>query len=162
MKIIVSNIPPEGMDLQFVKNGQWLSSALSQETEPVTCSQDVQVTVHARRIGENVFLEGSITTGLDLVCCRCLEPAALPVAASFKYTLSPTPEGSSEEIELTSEDLEYGYYDEDTVDLEPLVFEQILLQIPIRVLCREDCRGLCPPLRRQSQRGTLRVPRESC
>ena len=69
----------------------------------------------------------------------------LPVSASFRYTLVPAKaEESREEIELSEEDLEYGYYEGEIVDCDPLIYEQIVLQIPIKVLCTEDCRGLCP------------------
>ena len=38
----------------------------------------------------------------------------------------------------------YSFYEGETVDCDPLIYEQIVLQIPMKALCREDCRGLCP------------------
>lgn len=140
----MSNIPEEGLNFRFSKDRGWLQNAMPDMAEPLGCSRDVHVSLQAKRLAENVFLEGAIVTGLELICCRCLEAATLPVDALFRYTLVPMPDRQDPEIELGSEDLEYGYYDEDTIDLEPMILEQIILQIPIRVLCREDCRGLCP------------------
>ena len=37
-----------------------------------------------------------------------------------------------------------AFYDKDRIDLGEIVREQILLEVPLRRLCREDCRGLCP------------------
>jgi len=144
VKIIVSSIPEEGLNLRFSRSRGWLESAMSDKAEPLTCAQDVQVSCQLRRLGDNVFLEGSVDTALELACCRCLEAALLAVDATFRYTLVPYPDHQDSEVELGSEDLEFSYYVEDSIDLEPLVLEQILLQIPMRVLCRENCRGLCP------------------
>ena len=144
MKITVSSIPEEGLNLRFSKGREWLEKAVSDQADPVACVQDIQVTCQVRRLAENVFLEGSIDTVLELTCCRCLEAALLPVKTAFRYALEPLPERQSPEMELGSEDLESGYYEEDIIELEQLVLEQILLQIPIRVLCTENCRGLCP------------------
>ena len=145
MKVSVSNIPEEGLSLKFVKNREWLENAVSSDqAESFTCIQDIQVSCTLRRLKENVFLEGSIGTVLELSCCRCLEAAMLPVDTAFRYTLVPLPDRQDSEIELDSEDLEYSYYHDDAIDLEPLIFEQIILQIPIKALCRDDCRGLCP------------------
>ncbi|MDQ5988209.1 MAG: hypothetical protein CSYNP_03965 [Syntrophus sp. SKADARSKE-3] len=143
MKITVSNIPLEGLDLRSSMSRGWLENAMTDQAVPCTCTRDIRVTIHVRRHGDNVFLEGSIVTALDLTCCRCLETAVFPIDVAFRYTMVPMPDEQAGEIELGSDDLEYGYYNEDTIDLEPLIFEQIVLQIPIKVLCREDCRGLC-------------------
>ena len=67
-----------------------------------------------------------------------------PVAATFKCTFAPPPAESQEELELSADDLDFAYYEEDTIDLDVLVFEQVLLQIPIKPLCKDDCKGLCP------------------
>lgn len=144
MKISVSNIPEEGLDLQFIKSRGWFESAMSDQVSLCACAKDIQVSCTLKRLRENVFLEGSIATVLELACCRCLETATLPVDTSFRYTLIPVPDRQDSEVELESEDLEYSYYENDAVDLEPLIFEQIVLQIPIKALCQDDCRGLCP------------------
>jgi uncharacterized protein len=58
--------------------------------------------------------------------------------------LSRRKKGSKQEDELSTEDLEYGYYQDDVIDLDTLIFEQVMLQIPIKVLCTDACKGLCP------------------
>jgi len=49
-----------------------------------------------------------------------------------------------EDLELTAEELEMSYYHGDFIDLAPMICEQIVLQAPMRVLCTDDCKGLCP------------------
>src|SRR5215213_1252628 len=58
-------------------------------------------------------------------------------AQPFAHTYRP------EEVELQAEDLILSAYEGDAVDLDELVREQILLALPSRHLCREDCKGLC-------------------
>lgn len=144
MKIAVSNIPDEGLDLRFSKDRGWFARNLTDHPEACTCSSDIEVSCRLKRLNDHVFLDGSVTTVLELVCCRCLEPATLSIDAAFRYTLAPFPESQEREVELAGDDLECGFYREDMIDLDPLIFEQICLQIPIKALCRESCRGLCP------------------
>jgi len=89
-------------------------------------------------------LEVKTETAVDLECCRCLGGFTFPIKTEFKYILSPVVEQFEEELELTSEDLLSGYYKNDVIELAPVVFEQILLQIPIKPLCSDSCKGICP------------------
>ena len=75
-------------------------------------------------------------------CARCAEEFVTPSTRGFRYILVPRAlaNGSDER----GDDLEFSVYDGDEVDLTPLVQEQVLLALPTRPLCKEDCRGLCP------------------
>jgi uncharacterized protein len=73
-------------------------------------------------------------------------------------SLRPRPDprlAPPEEIELSREDLETDFYDGEEVDLSPLIQDQVLLTLPPKVICREDCRGLC-------QRCGRNLNREAC
>ena len=144
MKINVSKIPDGGMNLRFEKDGAWLRGFLT-EAEPFAFTlRRIDVVCSVRRIKETVFIEGSVTASAEAPCCRCLETARMPLRSSFKYTFSPAPVEPQEEVELSAEDLELAYYEEDTIDLDRVIFEQIMLQMPIKPLCTETCKGLCP------------------
>jgi uncharacterized protein len=144
LKINVSKIPEGGMDLRFEKDGAWFRGFLP-EAEPFDFTlRRIDVACSVRRIKETVFIEGSVTASAEAPCCRCLETACMPLQVSFKYTFSPAPLEPQEEVELNAEDLELAYYEEDTIDLDRVIFEQIMLQIPIKPLCGETCKGLCP------------------
>lgn len=145
MKININNIPDEGLDVQTTKDRNWLQSIFGDVGENDFTLDEIHITCNIRKLQQSVFLNGAIETVIHTTCSRCLETAMLPVSASFRYTLMPAKaEESREEIELSEEDLEYGYYEGEIVDCDPLIYEQIVLQIPIKVLCTEDCRGLCP------------------
>lgn len=144
MKISVSKIPEGGMNLRFEKDWKWFQDFLS-EAEPSEFVLDrIAVAYTVRRMKETVFIEGSAATTVEAPCSRCLTMATLPVSSSFKYTFSPPPVRPQEEWELSAEDLDFAYYEEDTIDLDTLIFEQIILQVPVKPLCTETCKGLCP------------------
>ena len=80
-----------------------------------------------------------------LTCSRCLEPTPMSVAADVRLLLqSRGSEPTLGEVELENEDLDVFYVDGDELDTELILIEQVQLNIPMRELCREDCRGLCP------------------
>ena len=58
--------------------------------------------------------------------------------------LAPRAAADDDDGRLRTEDLEFSLYDGDQIDLAPLVAEQLILALPSRALCREDCQGLCP------------------
>ncbi|MDA8127015.1 MAG: DUF177 domain-containing protein [Deltaproteobacteria bacterium] len=144
VKINVSKIPEGGMEVRFEKDAAWFRELLP-KTAPCDCElQKIVVACTVRRMRESVYIEGTVSTNLEAPCSRCLEPSRQLVAAEFKYTFAPSPAEPQEELELSADDLDFAYYEEDTIDLDALVLEQILLQIPIKPLCKGDCKGLCP------------------
>jgi uncharacterized protein len=144
LRISVSKIPEGGMDVRFEKDGNWVRSFLSEADSSDFVLDRIEVICTVKRMKENVFVEGTAATTVEAPCCRCLEMTRQQVFASFKYTFSPPPAQPKEEWELKAEDLDFAYYEEDTIDLEALIFEQIMLHIPIKPLCEESCKGLCP------------------
>lgn len=147
MQININKIPEEGLDIRTTKDRNWLHTIFGDVGESDFALDEIFITCNVRKLQQSILLKGTIDTVIHLNCSRCLEEAALPVSVPFRYTLVPAPAGPEEgreEIELSEEDLEYGYYEGEIVDCDPLIYEQIVLQIPMKVLCNEDCRGLCP------------------
>jgi uncharacterized protein len=90
-------------------------------------------------------LVGTVRTELELPCSRCLEPFRLPVNVSFDQRFHPASEMAAEqEREVQEEDFETSYYRDDQIDLNQLLREQFYLALPMKPLCLEDCKGLCP------------------
>ena len=90
-------------------------------------------------------LAGRVITTLELSCSRCLEPFTLPVDAVFDLRYQPRATNTGEgEREVEEDDLTTAFYDNDEIDLGQLMREQFYLSLPMKPLCREDCRGLCP------------------
>jgi uncharacterized protein len=144
LKINVSKIPEGGMDLRFERDGNWFRGILPESAPSDLVPDRIDVVCSIRRMKENVFIEGTVATRVEAPCGRCLEMTRQPVDASFKYTFTPPPAQPKEEWELTADDLDFAYYEEDSIDLDVLIFEQVMLHMPIKPLCAESCKGLCP------------------
>lgn len=103
-----------------------------------------QVAGRVDRVGMEMRLRGEIKAALLVSCDRCVNDVDLPLEIPFDLLYTPQ-EVSNQigEIELHDRDLDVAFYDNEEINLDELVLEQLELSLPIRVLCREDCRGLC-------------------
>lgn len=107
--------------------------------EPVAVKGNVKL---ARAL---VQVNGHIDTRAQVECDRCLQPVELPVNADFALEyITGSDYESSEAAELTDEEMSVSVFDGEAIDVDEIVKEQILLAVPTRVLCREDCKGICP------------------
>ena len=107
---------------------------------PVELSMDVE------RSGKDAFrVTGRATTRLELDCGRCLEPFEIPVDARFELRYIPAAENTGEEErEIEEDDLATAFYREGSLDVIEMLREQFTLATPMKPLCTEACRGLCP------------------
>jgi uncharacterized protein len=140
MKVFISEIPEEGLDLTFKgEDFVWIGlKGLNVSTYP-------HGKVIIEKSGLTVFVKGDFNSELLLSCSRCLETFPFPLDLEFSHTLRPKPIDTLErEVELLPEDLESGYYEEDTVELGRLIEESLLLSIPMKPLCQDTCLGICP------------------
>jgi uncharacterized protein len=100
---------------------------------------------------------------LELNCSRCLEPFTLPVDAAFDLRYHPRVEntgGGADEREIAEDDLTTAFYENEEIDLGHLMREQFNLSLPMKPLCGDDCRGLCPVCGTNLNRGTCDCKRE--
>lgn len=92
-----------------------------------------------------VDIAGNISAEIEIDCTRCLSPTETTLDFPFKVVyVTQENYTQNEEAELRAEDLEVAIFEGDKIDLSGLAREQILLNLPTRFLCRENCRGLCP------------------
>lgn len=81
--------------------------------------------------GDSVIVSGTINYDVKYPCSRCLEPVVEHYKISF------------DEVYMDDSEAEFKVIDE-KIDLSSMVDENIVLNIPYRVLCKENCKGLCP------------------
>ena len=105
----------------------------------------LEVNATAELLEEQIRVAGEIETKVELVCARCLEPVVDEVHRSFDLFYSPLPQGEKpEEARLKEDDAEIGFFEGEGLFLADVLREQVLLALPMKVICRADCRGLCP------------------
>src|SRR6185295_19535332 len=96
---------------------------------------------------ESVHVRGHLDARLRLDCGRCLEPFEMDLDQDLELFFLPHVADQVEEedeVELSDHDMVVAYYRDNRLDLGEAVREQIVLAVPLKALCREDCRGLCP------------------
>jgi uncharacterized protein len=107
---------------------------------PVTLLFDID-----RQDTSRYRVKGHLGGDLEVMCSRCLEPFTMPVAAEFDLGYVSRTENVGEgEREVEEDDLGTAFYSDDQIDLEQLIVEQFQLAMPMKPLCSDDCKGLCP------------------
>jgi uncharacterized protein len=94
---------------------------------------------------EDIRLVGGLSTRIEIACARCLEPVTHKV--DRKFDLLYRPQGvdrRGEEVSISEAETEIGYYQGEGLLLEDALREQVLLATPVKTLCRDECKGLCP------------------
>jgi uncharacterized protein len=119
---------------------------LELEDELTRLVSEARLEGRASKWREQVRLRGKINASVEVRCDRCVAPVVYPVNADFDATYVPAEvlTTDAEATELQEDDLTFATYEGDEVDIDELAREQLLLALPARHLCREDCKGLCP------------------
>ncbi len=141
MRIEVENLTATGQTFAHT----YTPDELSLDDEDVRLSTEAVVEGLASRKRDEVFLRGTIKAGLEVACDRCLTASPFPVDIKFDAAFTPSSVSveSPENAELQADDLLVSFYEGDAIDVDELVREQILLSLPTRMLCKEECKGLC-------------------
>ncbi|HUH02171.1 MAG TPA: DUF177 domain-containing protein [Kofleriaceae bacterium] len=96
---------------------------------------------------DNVFARGTVRGWMEVACSRCVEATRIvldeAIVASFLPRAGMPTESEDEVAEATEDDVDLYPYDDEEVDLEPMLREQLVLAIPYAPLCKPDCKGLC-------------------
>jgi uncharacterized protein len=144
LKINLTIIPEEGLRLTFPEDAAWFKGCFSDDALPEFSLIRADVSCLITRSGDTIYIRGELAAQISQVCGRCLESATISIGGDFAYTVVPKKAEVAEDLELNADELETSYYRGDFIDLAPIICEQIVLQAPMKVLCAEDCKGLCP------------------
>jgi uncharacterized protein len=107
--------------------------------------EPLEVTATAELLEGQIRIEGNLETKIEMVCARCLEPVIEDVSRSFDLFYAPLPkDGKPGEDQLKDDDTDIGFYAGDGLFLADVIKEQVLLALPLKVICQSDCRWLCP------------------
>ena len=134
------------------------SSDNLRQVEPLDWSGVVE------RTGSEVRLAGSLTTKLELACVRCLEPIRELVEKKFDLLFKPRDSLAFEEnaeIKLEEVDTGMAFMTGSQLPLSEVIREQVLLALPMKPLCRPDCRGLCSLCGKNLNENSCDCPRQT-
>lgn len=147
MYIRVSEIPGGGLDV-FASRGRASIPRVLEGMDPAPLREcrlvDAELLLTLE--GGDVWAEGSFEAAGEGDCDRCSEPVTLRFGKAFHTILTPKSRdrAGAGKVELHEEDLDVGYYDGTGVETNDILWEQVALELPTKVVCSEDCRGVCP------------------
>jgi uncharacterized protein len=96
-------------------------------------------------IVKDIRVNGELAATFQMACARCLEPVSQKLTHKFDLLYRPLgTDAGREELSVTAAEAEISYYEGDSLILEDILREQVLLAVPLKAICREDCKGLCP------------------
>ncbi len=106
----------------------------------------IDVAVVVDKMGEELFVKGDVRAAVRAECARCLVESDITVAAHFEalYVPESQHDADSRSSQAEGESQRLLYYSAGLVDLAEQIIESVALVVPMKPLCRSDCRGLCP------------------
>ena len=98
-----------------------------------------------KEIVSDIRLRGHWEGQFEVPCARCVEPVPIPLQGELDLIFRPQgADAGPQERSISAQETEIGYYQKDSLLLEDVLREQVLLSLPVRTLCKDDCKGLCP------------------
>jgi len=98
-----------------------------------------------RQAGPEVFIDGHVDSLAQVECDRCLKPLQIPVSSDFGLEyISGSDYEDDRNVALTEDQMAVAVFDGEAIDVDEIAKEQILLAVPSRSLCTENCKGFCP------------------
>jgi uncharacterized protein len=122
LQVAIKAIGESGLERSIDLGPEWFSRWREEEPQLEFASAAVNGSVRLGKHGRDILVRGHLQGHLQLACSRCLEEAE----------------------ELSAPDLDLDYYSGEVLDLEAILREQIILLVPLKPLCTEDCQGICP------------------
>ena len=121
-------------------------SAFDPQDEDYRVALPVELSMDVEKAGGDAFrVTGRAVTRLELACSRCAEEFEIPVDACFELRYVPAASATGDaEHEISEDDLTTSFYREGALDVIEMLREQFQLALPMKPLCTEACRGLCP------------------
>lgn len=121
MKIDIKNIPPEGLRIEAKESAEILDI----KDKDIEFNEPIDISILINRTGNMLLVSGELRTTVGLVCSRCTK--------MYRHLLEDKDFNITREISGLTE-----------IDLDPDIREDIIIMLPIKPLCKMDCKGLCP------------------
>ena len=140
MRIVVKDLPERPVRLSGTAE-----IALAEDLQPaIFVRAPVGYDLNLNRDGSTVQVEGHVEASVEASCSRCAKRFPIAIDRTFEEVFASASERQGVlPTELDAKDLDLDYYEGDAIDGLQLLAEQILLGLPMKILCVEQCKGLC-------------------
>ena len=133
MKVLISEIPEEG-----------INAVLKEKVDSETIISPISARLKISKVENEVMVKGEVVADVKLQCSRCLTDFSHKLDIPVEVVYHPLDELKGEERhEIMGEELDMDFYSGEEMDLIELMKEQIILNIPMKPLCSDICRGIC-------------------
>ena len=142
LKVQLRSLEHEDLVLQEKGSARSLGLELDQEL----CRESLEVRCEIAKSFDLISAKGWVKGTMLLTCDRCLKEFESPYKSFFDIHYQPKPEDFPQEPEeevVPEGEAEIIFYEGDVLDIAEQVRQTVLLSVPMRALCRDDCRGLC-------------------
>jgi uncharacterized protein len=139
MRFKINEIGDDGLALDVPITSEWLAVACP-DLDARLVGRGLALRGRLSRSGEEYLLTAQLRGSLEAACGRCLEPARIDIDAPLVLTYVP----ADEDDEELADDADVVGFAGNEIDLSDEVRDEFLLAIPLKPLCSEACRGLCP------------------
>ena len=135
MKIVIEDIPDEGLEVT-------IDEKIS--LEEVSLMSPIVGRLDLLKTGGELIVSGQLQADIGLQCSRCLKEFARRLDVPVNVVYHPVSELGAERHALNDDEMDTGFYEGGELDLQDLLTEQVLLNIQMKPLCDENCKGICP------------------
>jgi uncharacterized protein len=135
LRIALEKIPEDVSTLELTCN----PTDIDLELDGVNFIAPVTAKLKLFRQIDKIFINGELTVAIELECARCLKPVPMILKGMLENQYSPVPKMPFDLLD----DIGISYYSGEYIELSDDIRESLILELPFRVLCLEDCKGLC-------------------
>ena len=139
MRFKINEIGDNGLALDVPVTSEWLAGACP-DLGAHPAESGLSLRGRMTKSGDDYLLMGHLGGALETTCGRCLEPARVPVDVDLTITFVP----ADEDDEEIADDEDVVGFAGNEIALDDELRDEILLAMPLQVLCKESCQGLCP------------------
>ena len=133
MKVLIPEIPPQGLDIE-----------LQETIDSDTFFSPIRAQLRIGKVATEVMVKGNLLAEVKLQCSRCLKDFRSVLSVPIDVVYHPVEELKGEDKhEIKVEELDMDFYSGEKLDLLDLIMEQLMLNLPMKPLCNESCRGIC-------------------
>jgi uncharacterized metal-binding protein YceD (DUF177 family) len=145
LKIPLHDLDALGKDFVFALDASWLNGQLEGTGVSGDPGSPGEVTVHAQRNGSEILVHGSAHARLIAECVRCLKGTPVDVSADLAALYAPRAPGADkddevdEEADIDPDEPDREFYTGDQVEIDDLVRDYLLLELPMQPRCEPPC-----------------------
>ncbi|MBM4080346.1 MAG: DUF177 domain-containing protein [Planctomycetes bacterium] len=158
MKINVHAVTEEGLTLSDKATAEMLGIA----TTDLPLTADVDVSLTAFKVQQAIHVSGTARTTIRIECARCLKEVPHALSSRFQMVFKESVAGDGRAEQQVGEgDVGITYFTGHEIEVGPEIRQSLLLAMPMRLLCKADCKGLCPQCGRDLNSGPCRCVADS-